>query len=286
MTASDFLPRRLVQFVKEASVLSTAGVREAYEQGRIKVSSGQVVLPNLNDLVYQEDEISLDGQPLKLGHPRHYALLHKPEATLCVPHDLRDKGDLWPWLRQMPAGVFAVGRLDRDTTGALLFTDDGDLTNRLLRPEHHTDKIYLLSISKPIAREDSRLSALRQGIDVGPYFAKAKKVVWVGADEEGTQLELTLDEGRHRQIRRMCRAVRLPLKQLHRLSVGPVTLQGLALGKWRHLEALEVEALWQAVGGQQRLRDEKIEALRARAQRMRDEAQPDLRLQRWLENHC
>lgn len=284
MSDSSFIPRRLIQYVKDASILSTSGVREAYAAGRIAVPA-PTGLPSLNALVYAEDEVFLDGQRLSPNGAHAYALLHKPAATLSVPRDPLKKGDLGPWLQQMPPGIFAVGRLDRDTTGALLFTTDGDLANRLLRPEHHADKVYQLGLGCSLAPEDPRLTALRDGIDVGPYFAKAKRVVWVSSGDRCAELRLTLDEGRHRQIRRMCRTVKLPLKRLHRLSVGPVAVAGVDLGQWRHLESAEVQALWSAVGGPAGVRAEKLKALHARCVRVQEEGQPDLRLQVWLQNY-
>jgi 23S rRNA pseudouridine2605 synthase len=142
-----FLPRRLVKHARDATPLSAAGVREAFVAGRltVKTAGGASSGASLDALIYEEDEVLLDGEPLAPRQRQAHAVLHKPRATLSTRRDPRGKGDLSPWLEAMPAGMFAVGRLDRDTTGALLFTTDGDLANALLRPERHAEKVYRLT---------------------------------------------------------------------------------------------------------------------------------------------
>lgn len=279
------MPQRLAKWVHDASGLSVAAVKDAEKAGRLSLRSegeSQKRTAEWGDWVYEGDSVWLDGTALIARRTARTFLLNKPRAILCVRHDPRGKGDLAPWLEQMPSGVFAVGRLDRDTTGALLCTTDGDLANGLLRPERHADKLYSLEISEKLNQCDDRLRRLRKGVDVGPYFARAKRVEWDHSRERFTRLTVTLDEGRHRQIRRMCRTVGLPLRALHRESVGPLSVEGMEVGQFRELDPGEVEQLWMAIGGRERLEQEKFQALVKRAASLRQQGKPDPRLESWL----
>jgi pseudouridine synthase len=192
------------------------------------------------------------------------------------------QSDLTPWLERMPAGAFAVGRLDRETTGLLLFTTDGELADAVLQPARHTDKKYWLWLNEELTPGDPRLRAMTEH---SPDFDCAKHVELLHCTPDHTQLELTLDQGKHRQIRRLCRALQLRLLQLHRRSIGPITLDGLAPGDFCRLTQEEVTALWAAVGGHQRVRDAQIAALARHADQARQRARPDPRLDAWLERH-
>lgn len=277
-------PIRLIKFVHDAARLSSRQVRAAHQSGRLCVSvpEGSAGAGALDSLVYAEDIVQLDGKILHNRQEHYYAVLNKPGQTLSVPRDPRNKGDLAPWLEQMPAGVFAVGRLDRDTTGALLLTTEGALANRLLRPERHADKCYRLLVAGELHSNDPRLQALLNGIDVGPFIGKAKALEILETRDGSTTLNMTLDEGKHRQIRRMCRAVKLSLRHLHRQSVGPISVTGLSVGGFRVLQQHEVTALWAISGGRERLVAEYLQSLQARATRCRQEEKQDLRLEAWL----
>jgi len=189
---------------------------------------------------------------------------------------------LTKFLEAMPRGVFPVGRLDRDTTGLLLFTDDGDLANAILHPDHETEKVYWLWLDQHLPDSDPRLKQWVDGVPVRDYIARASSVCVQHRTECTTELLVSLREGKNRQIRRMCRALNLHLEHLHRKSIGPLHLGSLAVGQWRPLDASEVERLWQATGGRQRAVQRKVAALVTRARQRREREVPDLRLEAWL----
>lgn len=195
------------------------------------------------------------------------------------------KRDLNHWLRQLPPGSFPIGRLDRATTGALLLTTDGDLANALLRPDHQTDKLYWLWLNEHIAPDDDRLRAWKTGIPLRNHTARATRTEIVYGDEHSTQLHVTLQEGKNRQIRRMCRASDFRLLHLHRKSVGPISLESLREGEMRQLSMTEVSALWEASGGRAEVTRKQLEALGERARRARQEGKPLHRLESWLSCH-
>jgi len=246
------------------------------------VGDGQRPVVGLNHLVYAEDTVELDGERL-LTRTQHYVgKLNKPKGVTSTAKDPLGQCDLRPWLERMPAGAFAVGRLDRDTTGLLLFTTDGELADAVLQPRRHTDKKYWLWLNEEIIPGDPRLCAMTEPTKAFDC-AKAARVLCTTPDY--VELELTLDQGKHRQIRRLCRALDLHLLHLHRVSIGPITLEGLALGELAPLSEAELTALWAAVGGPERIRDAQIEALARHARTARERGVPDARLDAWLSAH-
>ena len=144
-------------------------------------------------------------------------------------------------LGEVGARVFPVGRLDMDTGGALLLTDDGDLAFRLTHPKYLVDKVYRFGVTR---RPDSRtLGQLRDGVIIDDRKTARAQVAVLGSGSEGTELEMSIHEGRNRQIRKMCDVVGLRLEWLERFSFAGLTVQGLARGSWRSLEVEEVGRL-------------------------------------------
>jgi 23S rRNA pseudouridine2605 synthase len=279
------IPRRLDKFVREASGLSLAGIRQAWSEGRIRVHAATSDRPvlGLNHLVHEGDAVELDGLRLVTRTEHQAAKLNKPPAVTSTAKDPLGQSDLTPWLARMPAGMFPVGRLDRETTGLLLFTSDGELADALLQPAGHIDKKYWLWLNEELTEHDPRLRAMTQA---SADFDCAKHVELLRHTPDHAELELTLDQGKHRQIRRLCRALGLRLLHLHRHSIGPISLDGLALGESRPLGQADVSALWAAVGGRERVLAGQIAALARHAAQARQRGQPDARLEGWLESHA
>jgi 23S rRNA pseudouridine2605 synthase len=280
------LPRRLRKRVAESLRLSLQSVDEHWHAGRLRVRTPESLEPRLlplQALVFDDDQVLLDGVAIARGPQPAYALLNKPKHVTSTASDPEGKSDLSPYLRAMPPGCFAVGRLDRETTGLLLFTSDGDLANAVLRPDHETTKTYWLWLDEAIADDDPRLAQLTAGVSHNGQQLFAQRARILARSEHATELELTLTQGKKRQIRHMCRALDLHLVHLHRRQIGPLTDANLALGSWRLLSPNEVEALWQAVGGPHNLRQRKVLALARQASAARDAGAPQERLERWLE---
>ena len=281
-----WIPRRLDKFVREASGLPLVGIREAWSEGRIRLhaataDSARPVL-GLNHLVHEGDAVELDGIRLFPRSEQRAAMLNKPAAVTSTARDPWGQSDLTPWLARMP-GMFPVGRLDRETTGLLIFTTDGELADVVLQPATHVDKKYWLWLNEELSLDDPRLHAMTQP---SPNFDCAKHVELLRHTPDHAELELTLDQGKHRQIRRLCRALGLRLLHLHRRSFGPLSLDDLALGEARPLAEAEISALWAAVGGRERVRAAQISALRRHATKALERGQPDTRLDAWLEQHA
>ncbi|MEP7051697.1 MAG: pseudouridine synthase [Pseudomonadota bacterium] len=282
------LPRRLRTRLAQSLSLSLPAVDEYARSHRLQIITpeGDSDAHALETLVFDEDCVLLDGTALEPGPKPTYALLNKPKHVTSTARDPDGKSDLSPYLRAMPAGCFPVGRLDRETTGLLLFTTDGDLATAVLRPEHETTKTYWLWLDEALADDDARLATLLSGVLHNGERLSAHGVRIAARHEYATELELTLTQGKKRQVRHMCRALNLHLVHLHRKRIGPLTDQGLALGEWRMLDDSEVAGLWAAVGGRDRLRARKLVALRRQARGARSAGAPLLRLERWLEGEA
>lgn len=280
----DLRPRRLDKFLSDATTLSLVQIRAAWAAGRVAVArEGADIEPwGLADLVFHGDTVLLDGRAVYLRGEHCHAILNKPPGVTSTARDPDGRADLRPWLAQMPPGMSAVGRLDRETTGLMLFTTDGDLQAAVLRPDQHTPKTYWLWLDEAVAAEDSRLARLTDGIVSAERRLNAEAVAITARSSDFTEVELTLTQGCHRQIRRMCHALGLRLVHLHRKAIGPIVLGFLEPGQWRLLTAVESADLWRVLGGPERQHREKTAALATQAARARAAGAPLARLEAWL----
>lgn len=279
------MPRRLDKYLRDATALSVVEIRKACHEGRVCVGDVRSVA---EALIFEDDYVRLDGAHISPKMQHLYLLLNKPRFITATVRDPRGKTDLGPWLQQMPPGVFPVGRLDRETSGALLFSDDGDFANAILQPGRHTEKLYWLWLDEHLGDDDPRLTAFVDGVqlptDSAPLRATAATVHHRTLDY--TELHVTLDEGKNRHIRKMCNMMRLRLLELHRKAIGSIGLGALRTGQWRQLNASEVEELWSSCGGRARVTRTKMVALTQLAQSAREDSSPNERLEAWLGRHC
>jgi 23S rRNA pseudouridine2605 synthase len=223
---------RLNAYLARAGVASRRGADELIKAGRVTVNGepGQ-----LNTFVESRDRVELDGNGLEL-QPLTYVLLHKPAGTVTTARDPQGRVTVVD-LVDHPARVVPVGRLDADTTGALLLTNDGELAHRLAHPRYEVEKVYEARVEGEPS-EDA-LERLRQGIDLddGPTAPADARRLGPGT------VELAIHEGRKHQVKRMLAAVGHPVLELHRSRYAGLTLEGLEPGAWRELEPFEVDRL-------------------------------------------
>jgi pseudouridine synthase len=223
---------RLNAFIARAGVASRRKADDLIKAGRVTVNGepGQ-----LNTFVGADDDVRLDGKPL-VKQRVAYVLLNKPAGVVTTARDPQGRRTVVD-LVDHPARVVPVGRLDAETTGALLLTNDGDLAHRLAHPRYEVDKVYDVECwTQPT---DNDLARLRAGVALEDGLTRPAAVRRI----DGAHIELVLHEGRNRQVRRMLEAVGHRVKRLHRSRYGPLTLEGLEPGTWRELEAFEVERL-------------------------------------------
>jgi len=228
---------RLNAYLARAGVASRRKADELIKAGRVTVNGepGQ-----LNTFVERRDRVEVDGK--RVAKQRLvYLLLHKPVGVVTTARDPHGRLTVVGLVPPEPR-VVPVGRLDADTTGALLLTNDGELAHRLAHPRYEVDKVYVADVEGEPA--DAALRALRDGIDLDDGRTAPARVKRLAP----SRIELTLHEGRKRQVRRMCEAVGHPVRRLHRSGYAGLTLRGLSPGAWRELTAAEVERLRAATG--------------------------------------
>lgn len=192
-----------------------------------------------------EDVILLDGKPVRPDGPV-YVLLHKPPGVITTAHDTHQRQTVLDLLGPVGARVFPVGRLDLDSEGLLLLTNDGELANRLMHPRYAIEKVYLVWVQGSVKDETIRKLCTGVALDdgmTGPAVAKA-----VRRGKKGSKLQILLREGRKREVKRMCAAVGHPVVRLKRIALAGLRLHGLPVGRWRHLEPREVEDLYARTG--------------------------------------
>jgi 23S rRNA pseudouridine2605 synthase len=223
---------RLNAFLARAGVASRRGADELIKAGRVTVNGepGQ-----LNTFVGRNDRVEVDGEPVE-AQRLTYVLLHKPRGTVTTARDPRGRRTVVE-LVDLPERVVPVGRLDVDTTGALLLTNDGPLAHRLAHPRYGVEKVYEVEVEGEPG--DDGLRQLAEGVELEDGRTAPARARLLAP----STIELTLHEGRNRQVKRMCEAVGHRARRLHRSRYAGLTLDGLELGAWRELEPSEVERL-------------------------------------------
>jgi 23S rRNA pseudouridine2605 synthase len=223
---------RLNAYLARAGVASRRGADELIKAGRVRVNGEPGVL---NTFVETGDRVELDGRPLA---PQRlaYVLLHKPAGVVTTARDPRRRKTVVDLVRH-DARVVPVGRLDADTTGALLLTNDGPLAHRLAHPRYEVEKVYEAEVEgEP---DDAALQRLREGVDLDDGRTAPARVRRLGP----SRIELALHEGRKHQVKRMLETVGHPVRRLHRSRYAGLSLQGLGPGQWRELRPDEVARL-------------------------------------------
>jgi len=236
-----------VERVQKTLARAGFGSRRACEEliaaGRVEINGRQASLGDRVDP--RVDEVRVDGHRVSADPGLRYLALHKPRGVTSSMRDPHAERDL---TRLLPRGprVFAVGRLDRETEGLLLLTNDGDLAHRLAHPRHGVEKEYLAEVDgAPTARH---LARLRRGVRLEDGLARAADARLAGRSAGRGAVRVVMTEGRKREVRRMLEAVGLPVRRLIRTRVGPVRLGRLRPGETRELTAQEVRALYRAAG--------------------------------------
>ena len=234
---------RLQRTLARAGLSSRRGSEELIKAGRVEVNGRPASLGDKVDP--EQDEVRVDGRRVSVDPGLRYVALHKPKGVTTTMRDRHAERDLRDFLPEGPR-VFPVGRLDRDTEGLLLLTNDGDLAHRLAHPRHGVEKEYLAEVDG--SPTPARIGRLRRGVELDDGIAKAVDARSVGRTGGRFAVRVVMTEGRKREVRRMLEAVGLPVRRLIRTRVGPVRLGRMKAGELRDLSHDEVRDLYRTAG--------------------------------------
>jgi len=210
------------------------------QQGRVKVN-GQVISRLGVKIDESRDQVEVDGRPARLPVTNIYLLLNKPPGYIVTADDPQKRRTVMELLPQLPVRVFPVGRLDGESEGALLFTNDGELANRLMHPRYQIKKLYEAKVSGRVGDED--LAKLEKGIIIDGRKTAAAKARAVFRNRESSLIQIEVHEGRKHEVRKMFYSLGFEVKKLRRVSFAGISVKGLRKGFWRYLKQDEVEKL-------------------------------------------
>lgn len=236
---------RVQKIIAESGYCSRRKAEELISQGRVKINGrecglGDKALPN-------KDLISIDGENIFVPKKKqmYYIMLHKPRGYVTTMSDELDRKCVTDLLKDLPARVYPVGRLDKNSEGLLLFTNDGQFANDIMHPSKHISKTYRVTVRPDIS--DEQLVELSEGVVIDGKKTQPATVLVLDKQPGRVVLQMTIHEGRNRQIRKMCEAVGLEVERLKRTSIGPLKLGMLKPGEYRELKPDELRALRNAL---------------------------------------
>ena len=227
---------RLQKLISRAGIASRREAEKIILAGRVTVD-GKVTTELGAKADPAQNKIRVDGKLLHFDAEKIYLLLNKPRGYVSTAKDERGRPTVLDLVKEIPARVYPVGRLDLNSEGLLLLTNDGELTNALIHPSFKVDKTYRVKVTGAVTEEN--LDKLRAGIELEDGLTAPAEISRLSADI----VEITIHEGRNRQVRRMFAAVGCDVKRLRRIKFAGLTLKGVGVGKFRRLTAAEVDAL-------------------------------------------
>jgi 23S rRNA pseudouridine2605 synthase len=232
---------RLAKYLASAGIASRRASEEIVRSGRVTLNGARVTDPARD--VGVGDTVAVDGAPARTAQTRVVYVVNKPAGVVCTARDPQQRPTVVS-LVPVPLRLYPVGRLDVDTTGLILLTNDGELAHRLTHPRYEVDKTYRARVANPPFSK-ATVERLRSGVRLEDGVTASARVKRLAPDT----LELTIHEGRKRQVRRMCKAVGHPVQRLERVRFGPLELGSLESGRYRRLTAAEIAALAGASAG-------------------------------------
>jgi 23S rRNA pseudouridine2605 synthase len=230
----------LMRAFTKKGIASRSQAREWIMQGRVKVN-GRVEKFVYAWIDLQQDVIALDDQPLDSLAQKLYILFHKPVGYLTARVDQNDRPTIYDLLPAFATWVFPVGRLDMDSEGLLILTNDGPFGEKLSHPDSHVAKTYRVLIDRPLQEPDRE--RLEKGIDLGGYITRPAQVQVLAPEKNAFWIEMVIHEGKNRQVRRMLKAVDYRVLRLLRTHIGKVALADLPAGQWRYMTREELADL-------------------------------------------
>ena len=235
---------RLQKFLAECGVASRRKSEELIEQGKVKVNGNKA---SIGDKINpKKDTVTVNGKKIIKQKNYTYIVLHKPRGFITTMSDEMDRKCVAELIKDVPGRVYPVGRLDRDSEGMLLFTNDGEFANAMTHPTRHVPKTYRVTVRPSISEE--QITKLMTGVIIDDRMTAPAEVRVITKQEGRVVLEIIIYEGRNRQIRKMCEEVGLEVARLKRTAIGSIKLGMLKQGAYRELTEDEVRKLMIAAG--------------------------------------
>ena len=230
---------RLQKYLADAGIASRRKCEQLIEEGRVKLNGAVAEIGmNVND----GDVVTLDGKRVRANNERVMIAFYKPKNVICSNAEDEDRKKVTDFFKELPYRLYTVGRLDYDSEGLILVTNDGDAANRLMHPRYGLSKTYNVLCSGRFT--DAQIHALASGVMLEDGMTAPARVKLLRETDNGnTELSITIHEGRNRQVRRMVAAVGHDTLRLVRVSIGKLTISGLKSGQWRFLSREETELL-------------------------------------------
>lgn len=230
---------RINKYIAQAGVASRRKADELIANGNVKVNGLTLKEPGYD--VVTGDVVEVNGRKIEAEEKKMYILLHKPVGYITSVSDDRDRPTVMDLVQDVDARIFPVGRLDYNTSGMLIMTNDGDFAYRLSHPKHEMPKTYRAVVAGVLSKE--KCAKLSEGVDIGGFVTSKAKVEVVKGHPRSTVVDITIHEGKNRQVRKMFKAVGNNVQELQRIAIGDIRLGRLAEGHYRKLTKDEVEYL-------------------------------------------
>ena len=232
---------RLQKYIAMSGIASRRAAEGMIDEGRVKVN-GKKVTEQGTKVETGRDTVTVDNKPVEIKDKKYYIMLNKPAGYVSTTKDQFDRPTVVDIVKEeVGTRIFPVGRLDYETEGLLLMTNDGDFTYKITHPKFQKDKTYIAVINGGIAIPD--LNRLRKGVKVEDYTTSPAQVEIMDAAGGKTAIKITIHEGRNRQVRKMFDALGYTVIALKRIKIGELELGNLPVGRWRHLTSHEINCL-------------------------------------------
>ena len=232
------MKERLQKILSARGVASRRKAEEMILQGRVFVNGGAAALGDSADP--ETDEILVDGTPLPGNGEKVYIMLNKPRGFVTTLSDEKGRANVAQLVADCPVRVYPVGRLDMDSEGLLILTNDGEFANALMHPKHEVEKCYDTWVT---GYDPGAFQRLREPVELDGYRIRPPKLKLLKAEGTKARLQITIHEGRYHQVRRMCEIAGMQVTRLRRVREGSLLLGDLPKGKWRHLTRDELEKM-------------------------------------------
>ena len=229
---------RLQKYMARCGAASRRKSEEMISAGRVTVN-GQTV-SELGYKVNEGDHVMLDGKPLNPESRKVYIALNKPVGYVSTVKDERGRKTLLD-LVDVPERIYPIGRLDYDTSGLIFLTNDGEIYNKVIHPREEKNKVYIALVQGILTKEE--IDSFEKGMEIDGHLTASAEIKTRSILGKNAQVEITIHEGRNRQIRKMCEKIGHPVITLKRISIGNIEIEDLPVGKWRYLTEKEVEQL-------------------------------------------